>query len=84
MKRQSGVLLPVFSLPGDYGCGTFSRHAKEFVKTIAEAGFTLWQVLPFGITDAFHSPYMSLSSYGGNPWLVDPESLFEEGLVTRE
>lgn len=83
MKRQSGVLLPVFSLPGEYGCGTFSHHCKDFIKTIAKSGFSLWQVLPFGITDSFHSPYMSLSSFGGNPYLIDPESLFEQGLVTR-
>ncbi|MBE6712764.1 MAG: 4-alpha-glucanotransferase [Ruminococcaceae bacterium] len=83
MKRQSGVLLPVFSLPGEFGCGTFSRHAREFVKHIADGGFSLWQVLPFGITDSYHSPYMSLSSFGGNPWLIDPEELFELGLVTR-
>lgn len=84
MKRQSGVLLPIFSLPGEYGCGTFSRHAGDFVRTIAKSGFSLWQVLPFGITDSFHSPYMSLSSFGGNPYLIDPEALFEAGLVTRE
>ena len=83
-KRQSGVLLPIFSLPGEYGCGTFSRHAVDFVGKIAKSGFSLWQVLPFGITDSFHSPYMSLSSFGGNPYFIDPEALFEAGLVTRE
>lgn len=83
-KRQSGVLLPIFSLPGEYGCGTFSRHAVDFVGKIAKSGFSLWQVLPFGITDSFHSPYMSLSSFGGNPYFIDPEALFDAGLVTRE
>lgn len=84
MKRQSGILLPIFSLPGEYGCGTFSRHARNFAKNIAEAGFSLWQVLPFGITDSYHSPYMSLSSFGGNPYLIDPEALYDRGLVTKE
>ncbi len=84
MKRQSGVLLPIFSLPGEYGCGTFSRHAKAFAEKIAKSGFSLWQVLPFGITDSFHSPYMSLSSFGGNPWFIDPEELFDQALVTKE
>ena len=46
--------------------------------------FSLWQVLPFGITDSYHSPYMSLSSFGGNPYFLDPASLYEQGLVTRE
>ena len=84
MKRQSGVLLPIFSLPGKYGCGTFSRQARDFVKKIADCGFSLWQVLPFGIPDSFHSPYMSLSSFGGNPFFIDPEALYEAGLVTKE
>ncbi len=84
IQRQSGVLLPIFSLPGQYGCGTFSRHAGDFVKKIASCGFSLWQVLPFGIPDGYHSPYMSLSSFGGNPFFVDPEALFDSGLVTKE
>lgn len=83
MKRESGVLLPVFSLPGDFGCGGFSCHARDFIDRIAAAGFTLWQVLPMGFPDAFHSPYMSLSSFGGNPYFIDPEELYEQGLVTE-
>ena len=31
MKRACGVLLPVSSLPGDYGIGTFSKNEYEFV-----------------------------------------------------
>lgn len=82
MDRSSGVLLPLFSLPGKYGCGTFGASAKKWIDTLAEAGFSLWQVLPFGIPDSFGSPYMSLSSFGGNPAFIDPEALCEEGLVT--
>ncbi len=84
MKRESGVLLPIFSLPGPFGCGTFSRHAKDFIDRLAAGGFTLWQVLPFGICDSYHSPYMSLSSFGGNFFFIDPEILFEKGYVTKE
>ena len=83
MKRQSGVLLPVFSLPGKYGCGTFGEGARRWIETLKKGGFSCWQVLPFGITDDHNSPYMPFSSFGGNPLFIDPEALFRQGLVTR-
>ena len=50
MKRACGVLLPVFSLPGNYGIGSFSVKAYEFVDTLRKAGQTYWQILPLGPT----------------------------------
>ena len=38
MKRASGLLLPISSLPSPYGIGSFSREAYEFVDQLAEAG----------------------------------------------
>ena len=84
MKRQSGVLLPIFSLPGRFGCGNFGKSAQKWIDILKEGGFSCWQVLPFTITDDFNSPYMSYSSFAGNPYFIDPESLFEQGLVTAE
>lgn len=83
LNRQSGVLLPVFSLPGKYGCGGFGEEAREWIDILAEGGFSVWQVLPFGVTDGHNSPYMSFSSFGGNPYFIDPEELFRQGLVTK-
>lgn len=84
MKRQSGVLLPVFSLPGRYGCGTFGEAAHRWIDILKEGGFSCWQVLPFSVPDDYNSPYMSYSSFGGNPYFIDPESLYKQGLVTSE
>ncbi len=84
MKRQSGVLLPVFALPGPYGCGTFGKTAYRWINRLAEGGFSVWQVLPFGVTDEHNSPYMSYSSFAGNPFFIDPLLLYEQGLVTLE
>ena len=84
MKRQTGVLLPVFSLPGEFGCGGFGKEAYRWIDALKEGGFSLWQVLPFGVPDEHDSPYMSYSSFGGNPFFIDPGILFEKGLVTRE
>ena len=38
--RKSGVLLPVFSLPGPYGIGCFSVVARKFIDFLVEAGQT--------------------------------------------
>ena len=37
MKRASGVLLHVSSLPGDYGVGAFGREARRFADLLREA-----------------------------------------------
>ena len=84
MKRESGVLMPIFALPGKYGCGTFGESAYRFIDDLEKGALGYWQVLPFGITDAHNSPYMSYSSFAGNPFFIDPEALFEMGLVTKE
>lgn len=83
MKRKSGVLMPIFSLPGNYGCGTFGESAYKWIDYISKAGFSYWQVLPFGITDSHNSPYMSYSSFAGNPYFIDPDDLLRQGLVTE-
>lgn len=84
MKRQSGVLLPVFSLPSEFGCGNFGDAAYAWIDRLCEGGFSLWQVLPLGIPDGYNSPYASLSSFAGNPFFIDPSELYRQGLVTDD
>ena len=38
LKRSSGVLMPIFSLPGKYSCGSFGQEAKEFAELLAKGG----------------------------------------------
>ena len=73
----------VSTLWGDYSIGGFGESAKQFVDFLADAGFTYWQVLPFGVTDDCNSPYKSYSAFAGNPYFIDLEILFEDGLITR-
>ena len=82
--RKSGVLLPVASLPGKYGIGTFSKHAYDFLDKLKEAGQSYWQILPLGPTGYGDSPYQSFSTYAGNPYFIDLETLIEEGLLTEK
>ena len=84
MKRASGILLPVSSLPSSYGIGTFSREAYEFVDFLAAAGQTYWQILPLGPTGYGDSPYQSFSTFAGNPYYIDPEELIEKGWITKK
>ena len=48
--RASGILMPVFSLPGPYGIGTLGNEAFAFVDFLAAAKQTYWQILPIGPT----------------------------------
>lgn len=82
--RQAGILLPVFSLPSNYGIGTFGKCAYEFIDFLAIAKQKYWQVLPLGPTSFKDSPYQSFSSFAGNPYFIDLDLLKEEGLLTDE
>ncbi len=74
----------ISSLYGDYSIGSFGKNAMDFVDFIKEQGFSVWQVLPFTVTDDYNSPYKSFSAFGGNPYFVDLETLCEEGLITKQ
>ncbi len=74
----------ISSLPGEYGIGSLGYEARSFVDMISRAGFTYWQVLPLSGTDECNSPYKSVASFGGNPYFIDLQLLYEEGLLTKE
>ena len=83
MERSAGILLPVFSLPGPYGIGSLGREARAFADFLHNAGQKWWQVLPVGPTGAGNSPYTSVSTFAGNPLLIDLEDLRDRGLLTE-
>lgn len=84
MERSSGILLPLFSLPSPYGIGTMGLAAYDFADLLHAAGQRYWQMLPLGPTSYGDSPYQSLSSYAGNPYLIDLDLLIEDGLLTEQ
>lgn len=83
MKRSAGVLLPVFSLPSPYGIGSVGKEARAFAEFLKAAGQSWWQILPVGPTGGGDSPYTSLSTFAGNPLLIDLEALVEDGLLEQ-
>lgn len=84
MKRASGILMHISSLPGDYSIGSFGEEAKQFIDFLEKGGFSYWQTLPFCMPDDCNSPYKSYSSFGGNPFFIDLPTLFNKGLITKE
>lgn len=81
--RASGVLLHPTSLPGP-GIGDIGARARVFVDWLAAAGQAYWQILPLVPVDAGGSPYNGLSALAGNPLLLSPQTLVEEGLLLEE
>ena len=82
-RRQAGILLHPTSLPGRFGVGDLGPEADVFLDWLAAAGQSLWQVLPLGPTGFGGSPYMTLSAFAGNPLLISPELLRQDGLLKR-
>lgn len=80
-SRTSGLLLHPTSLPSAYGIGDLGPAADAFVDFLAQAGQGVWQVLPLVPTGYGDSPYQGLGAMAGNPLLISPERLVEEGLV---
>ena len=82
--RESGVLMHITSLPGDYGIGTMGKQAFRFVDFLKNAGQRYWQILPLSPTGYGNSPYQSCSTYAGNHSLIDLDVLVSEGLLKKD
>ena len=81
-KRASGIILHPTSLPGPDGIGSLGPHAYRWVDFLSEAGCCLWQVLPLGPTGYGDSPYQCFSAFAGNPYLISPAQLQQDGLLS--
>ncbi|MCI8979583.1 MAG: 4-alpha-glucanotransferase [Clostridia bacterium] len=81
--RTSGVLLHISSLPSDYGIGTMGTEAYKFVDFLKTACQSMWQILPVGPTSYGDSPYQSFSTNAGNPYFIDLDLLYDEGLLKK-
>jgi len=83
--RSSGILFHISSLPGSYGVGDIG-HAINFIDFLVSAGQSYWQILPVNPTSPIfgNSPYMSFSSFAGNPLFISPDILFQDGLLNKE
>ena len=83
MKRSSGILMAVSSLPSPYGIGTLGKAAYDFADFLHAAGQHYWQMLPLGPTSYGDSPYQSFSTFAGNPYFIDLDMLVADGLLKK-
>ncbi|HKA32078.1 MAG TPA: 4-alpha-glucanotransferase, partial [Candidatus Binatia bacterium] len=86
MKRASGLLLHITSLPSSFGIGDIGPAACRFADFLADARQTYWQILPLTATSEINgnSPYASPSAFAGNPLLISPEALLADDLIRPE
>jgi 4-alpha-glucanotransferase len=82
--RSSGILLHPTSFPSRFGVGDLGLQAYQFIDFLKESYQQYWQVLPLGPTGYGNSPYMCYSAMAGNPLLISPEKLMDEGLLVED
>ena len=82
--HKTGILLPISSLPSNYGIGGFGKCAYKFIDFLKETNQTCWQILPLNPTSYGDSPYQSPSSLAGNPYFIDLDLLYQEKLLTKD
>lgn len=82
--RKSGILMHISSLPGPYGIGTMGKAAYDFVDFLLAAGQAFWQILPLNPTGFGDSPYQCFSTFAGNHYLIDLDTLVDRGLLLPE
>ncbi len=83
LKRSAGILLHPTSLPGRYGIGDLGKEAYSFIDFLESAGQNIWQVFPLGPTGYGDSPYQCFSAFAGNPLLISPDLLIQDGLLEK-
>ena len=83
LPRAAGILCHLTSLPAPYGIGDLGPGAVRFLDFLETAGQRYWQILPLapGSLVFGGSPYMGLSALAGNPLLISPDLLRDNGLL---
>ncbi|NEP80461.1 MAG: 4-alpha-glucanotransferase [Okeania sp. SIO3B3] len=84
LSRASGILLHPTSLPSPFGIGDLGNEAYNFVNFLRDSGQQIWQILPLGPTGFGNSPYLAYSAMAGNPLLISPDKLQDQGLLSEE
>lgn len=77
--KEKGILLPIFSLPSNYGIGDFGNEAYEFIDILSENNITYWEILPINESDGM--PYSPVSYYALEEDYISLDKLKEYGLI---
>ena len=85
-QRASGVLLHITSLPSAFGIGDLGPESYRFADLLAAYKQRYWSILPLSPTrlEDGNSPYQTSSAFAGNPLLISPELLVEDGFLPEQ
>lgn len=83
MSKQTGILMPIFSLPSNQGIGDFGKHVYRFMDAISKQGIKIWQILPLNPVAYGNSPYQPYSSFAGEPLYISIDTLADYGLLKQ-
>lgn len=79
--KQTGILLPITSLPCEMGVGDFGTKVYEWLNVLSKNHITIWQILPLNPTGYGNSPYQPYSSFAGDEIFISLKELWKEGLL---
>jgi 4-alpha-glucanotransferase len=79
--RASGVVLDIAALPSPYGIGDVGPSALAWIERLNESGQRWWHALQSDAS-SYDSEHRSYSSFAGNPLLISPDWLIEDGLLS--
>lgn len=84
--RASGILLHITSLPSEFGIGDLGPSSYQFADFLTAGKQHFWQILPLNPSGSFvgNSPYAAYSAFAGNPLLISPDFLRQEGFITDD
>jgi 4-alpha-glucanotransferase len=82
--QASGILLHPTSLSNPYPIGDLGPAATAVAGFMVKSGQRWWQMLPIGPVGQDNSPYQSPSAFAGNPLLLIPDRLMEQGFLGRQ
>lgn len=82
--RETGILMPVSSLPSPTGVGELGREAADWLDLLELNGVGIWQILPLNPVGYGNSPYQAYSSCAGDDIYISLERLFEDGILEEQ
>lgn len=75
--------MSIFSLPNQFGIGTFGKECFDFIDFLHTMNFKWWQILPLNPSGAGNSPYSSDSAFAINPLYIDMTDLLKQNLISE-
>lgn len=79
--RETGILMPVSSLPSRTGVGELGKETEKFIGYLSASGVKIWQILPLNPVGYGNSPYQPYSSCAGDEIYISLEKLWEQQLL---